>query len=220
MLGPRRTAVVVAAVLLGGAVAGGAALVSGGHGADPEASPRGLPLLERQPERARAERAPTVGRTSARPDPRPERPAPPTRLRIGALDLELPVAAMGVDADGLMALPTTPFATAWYRYGADPTDRQGAVVVAGHVDTAEEGVGPLARLGGLAAGSRVTLDHRGGSTTYEVVAVRRLPKAVLDLPALFRRTGPPRLHLVTCGGPYLPDQGGYQDNVVVVAEPT
>jgi len=220
VLSPRRTAVVVAAVLLGGAVAGGAALLSGGPSAEPEAGPRGLPLVERPPERSWAERSATAGRPSARPDPRPERPAPPTRLRIGSLDLELPVAPMGVDEEGLMALPATPFATAWYRYGADPTDRRGAVVVAGHVDTAEEGVGPLSQLSGLEAGSRVTLDHRGGSTTYAVVAVRRLPKAVLDLPALFRRTGPPRLHLVTCGGAYLPDQGGYQDNVVVVAEPT
>ena len=33
-----------------------------------------------------------------------------------------------------------------------------------------------------------------------------------------REVGAPRLHLVTCGGPYLPDRGGYQDNVVVSAQ--
>jgi hypothetical protein len=41
----------------------------------------------------------------------------------------------------------------------------------------------------------------------------------LPLDALFRRDGPPRLTLVTCGGPFLPEVGGYRDNVVVVAEP-
>lgn len=118
-----------------------------------------------------------------------------------------------------MALPETPFATAWYRFGADPADPQGAVVVSGHVDTEEHGAGPLARLAGLEDGARIVVDHRGGSTTYAVVAVRQVPQSVLDLPAVFRRTGPPRLHLITCGGEYDADRGGYQDNIVVVAKP-
>ncbi len=36
---------------------------------------------------------------------------------------------------------------------------------------------------------------------------------------LFARSGPARLTVITCGGPYLADQGGYQDNVVVTAVP-
>ena len=35
----------------------------------------------------------------------------------------------------------------------------------------------------------------------------------------FRRDGPPRLTLLTCGGPFLEEYGSYRDNVVVVAEP-
>ena len=30
---------------------------------------------------------------------------------------------------------------------------------------------------------------------------------------------PPRLTLITCGGPFLPEYRSYRDNVVVVAEP-
>ena len=41
----------------------------------------------------------------------------------------------------------------------------------------------------------------------------------LPVDVLVSRDGPPRLTLVTCGGPFLPDVGGYRDNVVVVAEP-
>ena len=40
------------------------------------------------------------------------------------------------------------------------------------------------------------------------------------LPAeLFSRRGPERLHVITCGGEYLPDAGGYQQNLVVTAAP-
>jgi hypothetical protein len=46
-----------------------------------------------------------------------------------------------------------------------------------------------------------------------------IQKRALPLDALFRRDGPPRLALITCGGPFLPDVGSYRDNVVVVAEP-
>ena len=37
---------------------------------------------------------------------------------------------------------------------------------------------------------------------------------------LFARTGPERLWIITCGGEYLPDEGGYQQNLVVTAVPS
>ena len=42
---------------------------------------------------------------------------------------------------------------------------------------------------------------------------------VANLDQLFTRSGPPRLTLITCGGPFLPEFRSYRDNVVVVAEP-
>jgi hypothetical protein len=41
----------------------------------------------------------------------------------------------------------------------------------------------------------------------------------VPLDALFQRTGPPRLVLLTCGGEFQPELRSYADNVVVVAEP-
>lgn len=63
------------------------------------------------------------------------------------------------------------------------------------------------------------IDVRAGSRTvaYRTTSVSRIGKALIDLPAVFSRAGAPRLHLVTCGGAYLPEDGGYQHNVVVVA---
>ncbi len=143
----------------------------------------------------------------------------PTRLVLPTLGLTLPVRATGVDEQGLMALPETAYAVGWYRFGSGPLDRRGATVVAGHVDTAAEGTGPLAGLAAVRRGDPVSLWVGDRRVRYRVVEIARVAKSVLDLPALFTRAGPPRLHLVTCGGDYLPERGGYQDNVVLTARP-
>jgi sortase (surface protein transpeptidase) len=153
----------------------------------------------------------------AAPPPGPVAGTVPTSVTIPRLGVRMPVRPQGVDREGLMALPDTAFAVGWYRFGPRPSDRVGATVLAGHVDTKDEGVGPLARLAGLRPGDRIEVRTARGSVRYAVTSVNRVAKAVLDLPAVFSRTGRPRLHLVTCGGAYLPDQGGYQDNVVVSA---
>jgi sortase (surface protein transpeptidase) len=65
----------------------------------------------------------------------------------------------------------------------------------------------------------VVTDAAGAATRWRVTARELLDKQALPVEVLFRRDGPPRLTLVTCGGPFLPEVGGYRDNVVVVAEP-
>ena len=52
---------------------------------------------------------------------------------------------------------------------------------------------------------------------YRVDGVREIPKRRLALEDLFDRSGVPRLQIVTCGGRYEPDNGGYQQNLVVSA---
>lgn len=145
--------------------------------------------------------------------------AAPVRLAIPRLGLSLPVRPGGVDRAGLMALPETAYALHWYRFGPGPLDPAGATVIAGHVDTPTEGTGPLARLASARRGDRLTVLTGRGPVGYRVVTVERVAKSVLDLPALFAREGARRLHLVTCGGAYLADRGGYQDNVVLTATP-
>jgi LPXTG-site transpeptidase (sortase) family protein len=143
--------------------------------------------------------------------------AVPRRLTITRLGLRMPVVARGVDDGGAMALPASAFTVAWYRFGSRPLDDAGATVLAGHVDTRAEGVGPLSGLAALRVGDLISLRAGRHDVTYRTTSVTRISKALIDLPAVFSRSGAPRLHLVTCGGPYLPDRGGYQDNVVVSA---
>jgi len=155
-------------------------------------------------------------RQSVTPPPGPPAVAP-RLLSIPRLGLRMPVVARGVDDRGAMALPVSAFTVGWYRFGSRPLDRAGATVLAGHVDTGAEGIGPLAGLASLRVGDLVELRAGRRTIAYRTTSVTRISKALIDLPAVFSRAGSPRLHLVTCGGPYLPEKGGYQDNVVVGA---
>lgn len=145
---------------------------------------------------------------------------PPQRLIIPSVDITMPVKATGVTEDGQMELPSDPREIGWYRFGALPGDSQGSTVLGGHVDSRALGTGPLARLAQVDVGARITVTPADGQRVrYRVTSVERISKAALPVDRLFDPTVPPRLVVVTCGGRFLPDAGGYEDNIVVIAEP-
>jgi len=59
---------------------------------------------------------------------------------------------------------------------------------------------------------------RSGAVTFAVTTSAYYDKQALPA-ELFDRQGPARLTLITCGGAFDPDRGGYQQNYVVVARP-
>jgi hypothetical protein len=90
------------------------------------------------------------------------------------------------------------------------------VVIAGHVDTAEDGPGALIRLEDLRLDAPIEV--RAGDRVVRYRAVARRSYAKQRLPAdLFRAGTAPRLVLITCGGTF--SDGAYSHNVVVYAEP-
>lgn len=144
----------------------------------------------------------------------------PNRLQIDAADLDIPVLAVGVATDGQMALPPNPATIGWYQFGPGPNDDQGSVVLGGHVDSKEFGAGPLVRLRKVRAGDQVTLRSTDGSVAkYRVRTVEDIAKSSLVLGEVFDRDGARQLRIVTCGGPYDHNGGGYRDNLVVTALP-
>lgn len=157
------------------------------------------------------------------PETRPASPATPadaapepTRVTVPALDASLPVRPVGVDDQQAMQIPEDPDVAGWYRYGPGPTAQSGAMVIAAHVDTAGE-IGPLSRLPDLEPGDHIRVDVGDELLVYAVTRVDHHAKKALDLDALFDRTGPPRLHLVSCGGEWDPSTRSYEDNVIAVA---
>jgi hypothetical protein len=173
---------------------------------------------------APAPRPPVVSAPPAPVAPQVAAPAPqqepPVRVRLPALGVDAPVAPVGVDDRGRMAVPLDVGTVGWYRFGPGPGAATGSAVLSGHVDDREQGYGAFHRLGDLAPGDPVAVDLAGGGTvTYRVEAVTRVPKADLPVADVFSRAGAPRLTLVTCGGPFDYEAHGYRDNVVVVARP-
>jgi hypothetical protein len=146
-------------------------------------------------------------------------PPPPTSITIARIGVRMPVLGVGVASDGQMALPANPANVGWYEYGPRPGDSAGATVLAAHIDAPVYGIGPLARLGELRQGDVISVVSGGTSRRYLVSSTRHLRKTSLDLTSLFARTGPPRLHLITCGGKFDPKRHHYEQNVVVVALP-
>jgi hypothetical protein len=146
-------------------------------------------------------------------------PEPPTSIVIPRIKARMPILPVGVASDGQMALPPDPADVGWYRYGSRPGDSAGATVLAAHVDAKEYGIGPMARLGELQAGDVITVLSARTARRYVVTATRQLEKSTLDLASLFARTGPPRLHLITCGGEFDARERHYEQNVVVLAVP-
>lgn len=144
----------------------------------------------------------------------------PVRLDIPAIGVRATALPTGVDAAGEFDVPPSVDTVGWYRFGPDLAARAGSVVIAGHVDSATQGTGAFFRLGDLGPGDRVTvLGSDGRIRRYRVVAREIEPKATIRLYRYFGTTGPPRLTLMTCGGPFDRASRNYRDNVVVTAVP-
>jgi Sortase domain len=185
-----------------------------------------IPVVEPGPSAALEPRVPDtatspLGRVDATA-PSPPAPEPPrtVRVQVESADIDSAVRPVGVTPDGQMALPDRPEVLGWYRFGPAPGAGTGSVVLAGHLDSNRYGLGPLVGLREVEAGDEVRVMRADGTAkSYTVVDVSRYDRRALP-EELFARTGPERIRIITCGGDYLPAEGGYQQNLVVTAVPS
>ncbi|MEU5550701.1 MULTISPECIES: class F sortase [unclassified Micromonospora] len=153
--------------------------------------------------------------------PDAETPVPPVRLRIPAIEVVARVEPVGVDArSGEFDVPPSVDRIGWYRFGPGLEADAGSVVIAGHVDSAEQGRGAFWRLRELAPGDTLTVTGADDTPRdYRVVAREEYDKTKIPLERYFARDGRPRLTLITCGGPFDAQARRYRDNIVVTAVP-
>ena len=89
-----------------------------------------------------------------------------------------------------------------------------------HLDSRQYGTGPFARAKDLQPGAQMGLtDKEGVERNYLVSGVETYRKQALPYERLFSQDGPERVVLVTCGGTYDRDSGGWDSNVVVTFIP-
>lgn len=132
----------------------------------------------------------------------------------------VPVRAASTDRRGLLRVPRDVRFAGWWDGGARVGAAYGAIVVAGHVDSTTQGLGPFAELLGVDRGDTVEVAAGRLRQPFVVTEVDLVPKTTLQTRGdLFAAAGPPRLVLITCAGAYDPARGGYQDLAVVTARP-
>jgi LPXTG-site transpeptidase (sortase) family protein len=122
--------------------------------------------------------------------------------------------------DGELKVPEQVQHVGWWDGSSYPGDPFGTTVIAGHVDSATEGLGFFARLLEVGVGDSVTLRGEGHGARYRIVSVQVIAKGALSSDSrAFDQTGDHRLVLITCTGNYHRDRGGYDSNLVVTAVP-
>lgn len=183
------------------------------------AAPSGTPTTA-QPSSGASAPGPAATGAAGTLTPAPDRSFLPATLRVPAIAVAAPVVPTTVDGRGGLVIPENPRQVGWWSGGAAPGAPYGTTLLAGHVDSAQEGLGSLVDLSRTPIGATVRVSGAdGASQAYRVVARRSYPKATLPWRDLFRQDVPARLLMVTCGGDFDRRTGHYERNVVVFAVP-
>jgi hypothetical protein len=169
---------------------------------------------------------------TARPSSVPTRAAVPARRLATLVQPEAPVAArlpngrvVGIDpvstrADGTLDVPENINRSGWWRGGSRVGDPFGSMLVAAHIDSTTQGLGPYAALLSVRPSQQVRVTTRHLRQDFTIRSRRLVPQGSLAGDRwLFSPTGRPRLTLVTCAPPYDRSHGGYQNLAVVTAVP-
>lgn len=154
-------------------------------------------------------------------EPGPDDPGrAPALLTIPSIDVSSQVEPVGT-VDRVLQIPPEPWVVGWWEAGVGQGSDHGTTVLVAHLDSHTYGAGPFVRATDLEPGDRMTLRNSDGvPQRYRVAAVDTYLKQALPYQRIFAQTGPPRVVLVTCGGDYHADAGGWDSNVVVTFTPT
>ena len=203
LLGTLKPLTALATVL---AVAGGSGCAVG-EAASPAAAPPSARPVASAPPAAVAERVGSVV------------PEPPRGIRLPN-GRRVVVRTVGTTRNGLLDVPADIELAGWWSGGSRLGDPFGSTLVAAHVDSRTQGLGPFASLLRVHAGDRVHVWSHGLRQAFEITSLRLRPQGTIGSASyLHSPKGPRRLTLVTCAGPYDAARGGYQNLAVITATP-
>ncbi|MBM4631425.1 class F sortase [Rhodococcus hoagii] len=165
------------------------------------------------------------GPAAENPSDRPQVPAgplPDNSVVIPAIGVQTTLDPLGLAPDQSLLLPRD-VSQVTYWTGSAPIDApDGGILVAGHVDNANQGEGALYWMHTLYPGDAVYVTKDGVVTRWKITKMERFVKQALPDWAFQGPGGPRELHVVTCGGEIVKDaqgRGTYLENVVVTAVP-
>ena len=132
----------------------------------------------------------------------------------------VPVRSVSTTRDGTLDVPDDIRKAGWWSGGSRLADPFGSTLIAGHIDSTTQGLGPFAELLQAQDGDRVEVSSRGLVQTFVVRSLELVPRSTVNtLPSIFGPSGGRRLVLVTCAPPYVKADGGYQNLALVTAVP-
>jgi len=137
----------------------------------------------------------------------------PEKLIIPALNITVPIVAVGVNSKGEMAVPPgNTDEVGWYKGGPMPGS-VGSAVLDAHVFAA------FKTLRNLPVGADIYVLTKGGSKLHFVIKDSRVyTLSELTSTMLFGNKGERDLNLITCAGTYVPSIGTYDHRLVDYAE--
>jgi len=142
--------------------------------------------------------------------------APATAVHIPRLKLDVSLIDLHVQPDGSMSVPQDAKDVGWWADGPHP-GAAGAALVAGHVDS-KTGPAVFFRLKEMVVGDLVTVDRADHtSVVFKVVSKATYTRSDFPDDVVYRVSGKPSLHLVTCDA-FDPSIGHYSANLVVFAD--
>lgn len=198
------------------------ALLAGGPSRPP------APIMDAGPgSPARSPSVPTE--TTRQPSPNPSDPTPSTDLSpraqaapvwvdIPNIGVSSPLLKLGLQSDGTVEVPEMRQAdqAGWYRYSPTPGEKGPAVII-GHVDS-KTGPAVFFELGSLKKNDRVKVERADGQVAiFSVDEVAAYDKENFPTSKVYGDIDHAGLRLITCGGTYDQESGGYQANTVVFA---
>jgi sortase (surface protein transpeptidase) len=154
------------------------------------------------------------------PPPRPLPRSRPTSFRIPSLDVDAPVAALGLDNGRQLETPPVdnPKLVGWYEGGPTPGE-SGTAIAVGHRDTMT-GPAVFAALAQVKPCKLIEVERADGRTAlYTVDRIKVYDKAGFPDKEVYGPARRPELRVLTCGGLYS-RRTGYTSNVVVFAHLT
>jgi sortase A len=137
---------------------------------------------------------------------------PATRIVIPAIDVDRPVEVIPV-SNGTWDMEPITHQVAHFQGTASPGDNNN-MVLGGHFTLPDGSPGPFVELGNLEIGDQI-LVYRGDGTVYVYTVDSMKVVEVIAVQVAFP-TLDPTLTLITCHN-WDPDEGLYQDRLVVVA---
>ncbi len=144
----------------------------------------------------------------------------PVSVSIPSIDVDgAEVVEVGLDENRAVEIPDDVHQVGWYNRGPRPGE-DGNAFMTSHIDSRTQGRGVLFDLRRSEPGDLIEVNHEDGSTTqWEVVHRERIVKGSYPMEQVFRFDGPPGLVIDTCGGPFDPNTGSYENIDIVYAVP-